>query len=287
MEDDLTRIFGSDKIKRMMDTLGVPEDQPIQNGIISRAIESAQGKIEGFHFDSRKHVLEYDEVMNKHRKVVYTLRREIVDTEEVKGKILEIVGKQFSDVLAAHTQEDFAQNWNIKEIGEDVNVVIPLSVEAEAKIAAIQNEELGPEDKRRKLLEYFSELVEAIYEQKEKELSFELMRQVEKTVLLRNIDMLWMDHLENMEYLQDSVRLRAYGQQDPLIEYKNEGHRMFKEMIAAIDRNVATTIFKVGAPPRNAPQPVMVSHTPHAEKVGRNDPCPCGSGKKYKRCHGA
>ncbi len=287
MEDDLTRIFGSDKIKRMMDTLGVPEDQPIQNGIISRAIESAQGKIEGFHFDSRKHVLEYDEVMNKHRAVVYKLRREIVDTAEVKEKILEIVGKQFSDVVEAHAQDEFAQNWNIKEIGEDVDVIVPLSTEAEANITAIQNEELGPEDKRRKLLEYFNELAETTYEQKEKELSSEVMRQVEKMVLLRNIDTLWMDHLENMEYLQDSVRLRAYGQQDPLIEYKNEGHRMFKEMLAAIDRSVATTIFKVGVPrQQQEARPVMVSSAPHADKAGRNDPCPCGSGKKYKKCHG-
>ena len=288
MEDDLTRIFGSDKIKRMMDTLGVPEDQPIQNGIISRAIESAQGKIEGFHFDSRKHVLEYDEVMNKHREVVYKLRREIVDTEEVKEKILEIVGKQFSDVVAAHTHDEFAQNWNVKEIGEDVNVIVPLSAEAEAKIAAIQNEEIGPEDKRRNLLGYLHELAAATYEQKEKELSSEVMRQVEKMVLLRNIDTLWMDHLENMEYLQDSVKLRAYGQQDPLVEYKNEGHRMFKEMLAAIDRNVATTIFKIGVPrqtPQQAQQ-IVVSSAPHTDKAGRNDPCPCGSGKKYKKCHG-
>ena len=287
MEDDLTRIFGSDKIKRMMDTLGVPEDQPIQNSIISRAIESAQGKIEGFHFDSRKHVLEYDEVMNKHREVVYKLRREIVDTQEVKGKILEIVNKQFSDVVAAHAQDEFAQNWNVKEIGEDVNVIVPLSAKEEADITAIQNEELGPEDKRRKLLEYLHKLAETTYEQKEKELSSEVMRQVEKMVLLRNIDTLWMDHLENMEYLQDSVRLRAYGQQDPLIEYKNEGHRMFKEMLAAIDRSVATTIFKVGVPrQQQEARPVMISSAPHADKAGRNDPCPCGSGKKYKKCHG-
>ena len=287
MEDDLTRIFGSDKIKRMMDTLGVPEDQPIQNSIISRAIESAQGKIEGFHFDSRKHVLEYDEVMNKHREVVYKMRREIVDTEEVKGKILEIVNKQFSDVVAAHAQDEFAQNWNVKEIGEDVNVIVPLSAKEEADITAIQNEELGPEDKRRKLLEYLHKLAETTYEQKEKELSSEVMRQVEKMVLLRNIDTLWMDHLENMEYLQDSVRLRAYGQQDPLIEYKNEGHRMFKEMLAAIDRSVATTIFKVGVPrQQQEARPVMISSAPHADKAGRNDPCPCGSGKKYKKCHG-
>ena len=289
MEDDLMRIFGSEKIKKMMDSLGVPEDQPIQNMIVSKAIESAQGKIEGFHFDSRKHVLEYDEVMNKHREAVYKMRREMLTAEDVKARVIDIVRAETDAVVEAHTQDDFTQNWNITEIEQDTDVILPLSREDITTMEAIQKEEVSPTDKRTKLKEYIAKLIEAMYAQKEKEYSEELMRQVERLIVLRNIDTLWMDHLENMEHLQDSVRLRAYGQQDPLIEYKNEGHRMFKEMIAAIDRNVATTIFKIG-PPRQQTQearPVTISATPNADKIGRNDPCPCGSGKKYKKCHGA
>ncbi|MBI3685480.1 preprotein translocase subunit SecA [Candidatus Azambacteria bacterium] len=316
LEDDLARVFGSDKIKKVMDTLGLPEDQPIQNSFVSKAIESAQKKIEGFHFDSRKHLLDYDEVMNKHREVVYKLRWETVhgnprtqraeqslyDGDDTKEKILDIVGRHIQSVIAAHTQEDFSQNWNVKEIGEDMKVIVPLPEGAEAAVAAIVAKELSPDEKRSELDAYFTDLVQDAYEQKEKELGGEAMRQVERMIILRNIDTLWMDHLENMEHMQDAVRLRAWGQQDPLIEYKNEGHRMFKEMLAAFDHNIASTIFKIGARQVSSapsfanamegkPFPVKVGLPAEAPrsgaKVGRNDPCPCGSGKKYKKCHGS
>ncbi|MBI1755027.1 preprotein translocase subunit SecA, partial [Candidatus Azambacteria bacterium] len=316
LEDDLARVFGSDKIKKVMDTLGLPEDQPIQNSFVSKAIESAQKKIEGFHFDSRKHLLDYDEVMNKHREVVYKLRWETVhgnprtqraeqslyDGDDTKEKILDIVGRHIQSVIAAHTQEDFSQNWNVKEIGEDMKVIVPLPEGAEAAVAAIVAKELSPDEKRSELDAYFTDLVQDAYEQKEKELGGEAMRQVERMIILRNIDTLWMDHLENMEHMQDAVRLRAWGQQDPLIEYKNEGHRMFKEMLAALDHNIASTIFKIGARQVSSepsfanamegkPFPVKVGLPAEAPrsgaKVGRNDSCPCGSGKKYKKCHGS
>ena len=216
LEDDLMRIFGGDKIKALMETLKIPEDQPIEAKMISKAIESAQAKVEGMNFDLRKHVLDYDDVMNKHREVFYRKRRQMLE----KPPILEIIKK------AGFTEAD--------------------------------------------------------YQKREKEVGEENMRQLEKLVCLQVIDAFWVEHLENMEYLRDSVRLRAYGQQDPLVEYKTEGHKMFKRLLEAIDTTIANTILK--AELKFHPRPVLGKLG--RKKIGRNDPCPCGSGKKYKKCHG-
>ncbi|MCH8741643.1 preprotein translocase subunit SecA [Patescibacteria group bacterium] len=236
LEDELLRVFGGDKIKSLMGFLKIPEDQPIEANMISSAIEQAQSKIEGFNFDVRKHVLEYDDVLNKHRGVIYKKRREVLkksqildsrDQNSLKFYVLEIVKKQ------GYTEED--------------------------------------------------------YTKKEKELGEKNMRQIEKVVVLRTLDMLWMDHLENMDSLRDSVRLRAYGQQDPLMEYKNEGHKMFQNLLRIMESSIAHTIFKAQIAQQPAQPSFAVqsgSPTPNSKKIGRNDPCPCGSGKKYKKCHG-
>ncbi len=226
LEDDLMRIFGGDRIKSLMNLLKIPEDQPIENRMISNAIESAQSKIEGMNFDARNHVLEYDDVMNKHRQVLYRKRKELLEKAEkgeLKQEILQMVGE------AAFPKDD--------------------------------------------------------YEKKAKEVGAESMRQVEKVVALRVLDMLWMNHLEEMEALRDSVRLRAYGQRDPLVEYKTEGHKMFKQLLDTLGSSIVNTILRAGVTkgPAAASQPV----SPQLKNgPGRNDPCPCGSGKKYKKCHG-
>lgn len=227
LDDDLIRIFGGEKMQQMMKGFHIPEDQPIESRLISSAIESAQGKVEGFNFDARKHLLEYDDVLNKHREVMYKKRREVLEKSQgsgLKEQLVEIVEK------AGHSKEE--------------------------------------------------------YEKKEQELGQENMRQAEKFVCLRVIDSLWIEHLENMEQLRDSVRLRAYGQQDPLVEYKNEGHKMFKGLLENIDTLIAQSIFgvRVTSQAKTSPSQVVSSNEP---KVGRNDPCPCGSKKKYKKCHGA
>jgi len=239
LEDDLLRIFGSDRIQSLMNVLKIPEDQPIEANLVSNAIESAQSKIEGMNFDLRKHILEYDDVMNKHREVIYKKRREILEKAQnanLKSQILEMVKK------AGYTEED--------------------------------------------------------YQKKEKEVGEENMRQIEKIISLRTLDMLWMEHLESMEHLRDSVRLRAYGQRDPLVEYKNEGHKMFRQLLSMLESNIAQTIFKVSLVPRTAEAPVVSSSAPNyaagarsKNKPGRNDPCPCGkinskTGQpmKYKKC---
>ena len=232
LEDDVMRIFGGDRIKSLMNMLKIQEDDAIQSGMISKSLEEAQSKIEGFNFDARKHVLEYDDVLNKHREVMYKKRREFLQKspDELKETVLEIVKKHG--------------------------------------------------------------ISESDYQKKEKELGAENMRQAEKIVALRVLDMLWIEHLENMEYLRDSVRLRAYGQQDPLVEYKNEGHKMFRQLLDNFEKGVANTIMRAQLntkPATGNPIPVTGNKSrPLAGKKepGRNDPCPCGSGKKYKKCCG-
>jgi len=249
MEDELIRVFGGDRLKNLMDRLGVSEDDVIENRFVSNAIEQAQSKIEGHNFDIRKYVLEYDDVMNKHRDAIYRARKEIL----------------FSD-----NNKDLVLDW-------------------------ISNYTENPQEQ---------------YEKRESELGPDMMRQLEKFVLLRVIDELWTDHIEAMEYLRDSVRLRAYGQRDPLVEYKIEGQNMFQQLMESIKAQVANLIFKAEfaqqpAKPKNIqesrPDILGESHE-HQEvinepahrqsepgsgpKIGRNDPCPCGSGKKYKKCHG-
>jgi preprotein translocase subunit SecA len=237
LEDDLIRIFGGDRIKSFMEVLKIPDDEAIEAKMISRAIEDAQTKIEGFNFDARSHLLEYDDVMNKHREVFYKKRREFLamSQSELKEKILEIIK------TAGFSQDDL--------------------------------------------------------EKKENEVDSEDFWKVVKFLCLRTLDMFWIDHLENMEYLRDSVKLRAYGQLDPLVEYKNEGHKMFQSLISNAEMSIAQNIFKIGIK-REAPafsRPVSTAMPSNIypktnqgkNKVGRNDPCPCGSGKKYKKCCGA
>lgn len=228
LEDELMQRFGSDKIKNLMNMLKVPEDQPIENRMISSAIEKAQAKIEGYNFDIRKHVLDYDEVMNKQREAIYNMRKEILfesTDEEIHNKVKELMND------------------------EELN-------KYEEKIKDIPENEKG---------------------------------NLEKFVMLRTIDMLWMEHLETMECLRESVGLRAYSQKDPLVEYKNEGHRLFGQMMNEINNAIVDMLMKVelkGQDTHSQRQQVDSHGGQASNKVGRNDPCPCGSGKKYKKCHG-
>jgi preprotein translocase subunit SecA len=241
LEDDLMRIFGGERIKSLMGIMKIPEDQPIAANLVSGAIESAQAKIEGMNFDLRKHVLEYDDVMNKHREVIYKKRREILEKSEIRNP----------------KDENSLRNYILELI----------------KKAGFKEED---------------------YQKKEEEIGEERMREVEKIISLRILDMLWLEHLENMEYLRDSVRLRAYGQRDPLVEYKTEGHKMFQRLLSQIESGIANTILRVSLAEKPAQpiqpiqqyQPVSNSSATARpkNKPGRNDPCPCGSGKKYKKC---
>lgn len=241
LEDDLMRIFGGERMKTLMSALKIPEDQPIEAKLVSKAIEDAQSKIEGLNFDLRKHVLEYDDVMNKHREVIYKKRKELLEIDALQGQ--------------TNFSSEGRENWRSK-------------IESWLKT---------PEEKK-------------LLEEKEKELG-ENFEQVVKFIALRTLDMLWVEHLENMDYLRDSVRLRAYGQQDPLIEYKNEGHKMFRRLLDSFEKSVINTLLHASVKPvenQNAFQKTGLTAKTRMgrAKVGRNDPCPCGSGKKYKKCHG-
>lgn len=304
-EDDLVRVFGGDRLKNLMDRLGVGEDDVIENRFVSSAIAQAQSKIEGHNFDIRKYVLEYDDVMNKHREAVYRLRKDTLLSSNSRDLILEYLEDQIGGLVDFHTRgQDY--KWNFEEIAESVKAMIPVESDIHAQII-----EVAKSGDKEKLSEFLISKAGSLYEIREKEIGADNMRRLEKIVLLRTVDELWMDHIEAMEYLRDSVRLRAYGQRDPLIEYKIEGQNMYNQLMQSIKAQVANLIFKVSLieqpkkinlqekrpdidqqPTTNSQRPTtnsdvvsressVVSH----EKIGRNDPCPCGSGLKYKRCH--
>ncbi len=305
-EDDVIRVFGGDRLTNMMNTLGIGEDDMIENKFISRAIEQAQSRIEGHNFDIRKYVLEYDDVMNKHREAIYRLRKEIVFSKDMKETVLGYVLDIVNQIVTIHAAEDEMAEWNMEEIAESIKTLI-------AKNESLHSElvEIGGSKDFHRLSEFLADYVTKAYEAKEKETGPEAMRQLERLVLLRTIDELWMDHIEEMEHLRDSVRLRAYGQRDPLIEYKIEGQKMFEKLQDSVKGQVANLIFKVSMiqQPKevkmeerrpdivreeghnhqaqiNEPAHRAPAQNDHPE-IGRNDPCWCGSGKKFKKCHGS
>lgn len=315
LEDDVMRVFGSDRIKRMMENFGIPEDQPIESKMVSRAIEEAQKKIEGFHFDARKHVLEYDDVLNKQRDAIYRLRKETLfangasgyqqPTVSLKERILEMIREEIKKIVEFHSSSGPDGRFNSEEVFEIMKATAGVPDEVRQKLTDMAVAE-DDYEKGEKIFEYLAGVIEKIYEERENKIDESGMRNIERVVMLRSIDMLWMEHLDQMEHLRDSVRLRAYGQRDPLVEYKNEGVRLFRELQAAIRSQIVNTIFKVGTVQQEPHEhknieerrPDAVSMQPGNEisesgsvapkknEVGRNDPCPCGSGKKYKRCHG-
>ena len=309
-EDDVIRVFGGDRLKNLMETLGVGEEDVIENKFISRAIEQAQFRIEGHNFDARKYVLEYDDVMNKHRSAIYHLRRDVLFNDNIRETVLGYVLDIVNQIVSMHAPEDETIDWNLEEISESLKTLLGPNTNIHPNLIEVANEK-----DFHKLSEFIFDYATKAYEAKEKETTPEMMRKLEKIVMLRTIDELWMDHIEAMEYLRDSVRLRAYGQRDPLIEYKLEGQKMFENLQNSIKGQVANLIFKVSLMERPrevkmeerrpavaeamAGKPDINSHK-HQEAInepvhrsnehpelGRNDPCWCNSGKKFKKCHGA
>lgn len=275
-----------------MERLGLPEDQPIQHGMITKSLESAQRKVEGHNFDIRKHLVEYDDVMNKQRTYIYKLRSQILTGESLKDNYLEILEAESERLVNANVHA---------ETGEII----------EEDLAKAMENILGSKVQfdKKTLLGSHSELTEAIqavfvtaYEDKEKRIGSDLMRILERALYLRTIDMLWIDHLDAIDHLREGIGLRGYGQKDPLIEYKNESYRMFKTLLGAIDAEIINLIYKVEiSAAATAPETRVTKMAEQAKgneakdksqaekgkkTVGRNDLCPCGSGKKYKKCCG-
>lgn len=320
MEDDLLRVFGSDRMKGLMDRLGLPEDVPIENRIVSRSVEQAQSRIEARHFDSRSYVVKYDDVMNKHRQVIYKKRNEVLESPigETKNLIMEYVEAELEHLVAFHTAGDDEKAWDLKEIYETVHAMFPIGLEERIQLEEVRSHAGGKfadAEARTAIIGYVKTLAERRYEELEKRVEdVELLRRVERSIVLRAIDSLWMEHLDQMMYLREGIGLRGYGQRDPLVEYKKEAYELFTELLANTQKQVANTIFKVSGVKRVASSPVtqgmreisapktMQAATARpngsissrvaqqlnaaAPKVGRNDLCPCGSGKKFKKCHG-
>ena len=293
LEDDLMRVFGSERIASVMDRLGMEEGQPIEHQIISRAIEGAQKRVEGINFNIRKNLLEYDDVMNQQRKVIYSQRSEILKSENLKETIMDMITELVeAAVLDASDPKIFPEEWDLKPLSDYVYNMFGLLLH----FSQAEQKDLTQEN----LMDTIKRQVIDLYKKKEQESDPESFMFLEKIAMLRAIDELWMDHLLGMDQLKEGIGLRGYGQMDPLKEYQKEGYSMFVSMIEGIKENTLKTLFRIRIEPQEpaivVPKKEMVlSHggdggsspvkrkTP---KVGRNDPCPCGSGKKYKHCCG-
>jgi preprotein translocase subunit SecA len=305
LEDDLLRIFGADRLKGLMGRIGMEDGVPIEHRWISRAIENAQKKVESHNFDIRKHLLEYDDVMNKQREVVYARRKELLSGAPLKEDVLDMSDALVEEIVAAHCEAEAPPaEWNWKAIDDAFFQQFKFRP---AFTAAITLSDGSPIHTGDDLIELASERVKALYEQRETEFTGPVMRQIEKIVMLQTLDSLWKDHLLAMDHLKEGIGLRGYAQQNPLVEYQKEGFTMFEALMATMQRDVIEKVFSVQVTRQQdvqqieqqpKPQRVVMSHGAETQaeavkpvkrdeaKVGRNDPCPCGSGKKYKRCHG-
>ncbi|RTQ94038.1 preprotein translocase subunit SecA [Lysinibacillus telephonicus] len=293
LEDDLMRRFGTDRMKNAMTKLGMDDSQPIQSGMVSKAVESAQKRVEGNNFDARKRLLQYDDVLRQQREVIYKERRDVLETENMRALVENMIQESIETIVGIHTQGD-QKEWNFKAI-EDY---IQANLLEEGAIKASDLEGKSPEE----MIQFIYSEVQKRYDEKEEQLTPERMREFEKVILLRSIDTKWIDHIDAMDQLRQGIHLRAYGQTDPLREYEQEGFAMFEEMIASIREDVTKYAMKAqirnnlereevakgqAVNPKEEAAPKKKQPVRKAEDIGRNDPCPCGSGKKYKNCHGA
>ncbi len=298
LEDDLMRLFGSDRLTAIVNTLGLEDDQPIEHRMLSNAIENAQRRVEGKNFDIRKHVLQYDDVMNKQREVIYGQRRQVLNGENLRDSFIKMIETTVDGLVSAYCGESpHPDMWDWESLRAQAGNLFMLN--DGLVLTREEMEDYTKDDLRKTLLNAAVQL----YEAREAEYGPELMRELERIVLLKVVDEKWMDHIDAMDQLRYGVGMRAYGQRDPVIEYKYEGFEMFEEMIKNIHEDSVRRILHIrvnreqGAPKREkVAEPLEASHgdsgprkpaARSSEKVGRNDPCPCGSGKKYKKCCGA
>ena len=297
LEDDLLRIFGGERITAIMERLGLEDGEPIEHRLISRAIENAQRKVEGHNFDIRKHILEYDDVMNKQREVIYRQRREALSGEDLHDEVFSMIDEIAAEVVNETVVDKMpAENWNWEAFDQFMGQYFNSAVEVKDNLEGLT---------RKDLAQRISEHVKAILRGKEALIGEDQFRQLERYVILQTVDNLWKDHLLSMDHLKEGVGLRGYAQQNPLIVYKKEGFEMFQGMIERIKHEVVAILcrIQIAEPeeieqvnPERDEKNLSFSHAggdgqkqpvKSAEsKVGRNDLCPCGSGKKYKRCCG-
>ena len=309
LDDDLMRRFGGERIRSIMDWAGIEDDVPIENGMINKSIENAQVKVESYHFDLRKHLVEYDDVVNTHRDVIYSERNKVLSGADLKANIQEMLGEQLSEIVHTTLGDGRPADWDVDGLLAEVGTILP------------PPEDLMDYDRLTRMgLDRIEDILlthaESLYGQMEEMVGREAMSEIERRLMLQAIDANWVQHLTTMENLRQGIGLYAYGQRDPLVMYKKQGMEQFQNLQSKIQSDIAHMVFRIqltfdqptngrarSAPPRGraaARQPsreTAVSRVGNAgrradasassgRKVGRNQPCPCGSGKKYKRCHG-
>ncbi|MBI4038703.1 preprotein translocase subunit SecA [Candidatus Daviesbacteria bacterium] len=323
LEDDLMRIFGGEQVSKVMDFLKMPPDMPIEHGLVSKAIEGAQKKVEGHNFDIRKHTVEYDDVMNQQRQIIYEIRKKVLEAASegknlfLKKEILEKIEREITNVVTIYSEE----GMNSKKIVEEFSAIVPVDENSQKEIAKQISSLSNPTE----IIRFLNELSVNFYKEREKQVGEETARQMEVFVYLNTIDTLWIEHLDTMDDLRSGIGLRGYAQRDPLIEYKREGFDLFEKLMVEIDYEIVRRIYKVAVAGQTPPEsrPVVIEKHPEIEigvetdlpfdgtkvrierngvvseqvygvqgqlnnphgKIGRNDPCYCGSGKKYKKCH--
>ncbi|MBP9850696.1 MAG: preprotein translocase subunit SecA [Candidatus Peribacteraceae bacterium] len=323
MEDELMRLFGGDRLKSMMQRLNVPDDMPLENGMVSKSIESAQKKVEGRNFDIRRHVVQYDDVMNKHRDIMYKRRQKllrkiggksaVMDTESLHDDVLTMIRREV-EVLAEYASDNDPEMWDTKKLREALGALHP------DLARAVGEEDLKTMTEPEEVKKRIEETMLTFYAQKTKHYGQENSEKAEQIVVLQSIDSHWMDHIDAMAHLREQVAFSGYAQRDPLIEYQDQGFQMFQKLLATIAATTVRTLLQIDFAQFAAPQVTMTSdvenlqtneaeiegalqtlgagpvkQSPASKKqmpanssnVGRNDPCPCGSGKKFKKCHGA
>jgi preprotein translocase subunit SecA len=310
LQDDLMTRFGSTFAGKLVGK-ALPDDVPIESGMLTKTLEMTQGKVESYFFDIRKHLVDYDDVVNKQREVVYGQRHKVLEGEDLKQNIQEMVGSEITRAIQSALRGD-PSDWPIEMLLAEINTIFPLP--------EYLDEDFVAENGREKTEDAILDAAEALYEEREEQFTVDMMRRVERAVMLQIVDRLWLQHLTMMQNLRQGIGLQAYGQRDPLVMYKKEGHEAFEDLLGRIRHDIAHAIFHVapaqqnqqstaqaqaakGAPTADARKPGTVDTTrtttvmskvgpqaggpaPSIKKLGRNDVCYCGSGKKYKRCHG-
>ncbi len=294
LDDDLMKIFGGDMITGVFNTLGADEDMPIESKIISGAVEKAQKRVEGKNFSIRKHVLQYDDVMNTQREIIYKQRKQVLNGEDLKNSIINMITSVVEDLVNQYSQEEVV---NYESLKEEIKNTFGLD-----NIEALQDKKFDES----KLQEELLSKVLAKYEEKEVEIGEQELRELERVVMLKVVDQKWMDHIDAMDELKDGIGLRAYGQKDPVVQYRIEGTDMFDEMIYSIKHDVVKILLNISKQQDvRRTETVRITNTSldnindvdgqkrapiivinQGPTIGRNDPCPCGSGKKYKNCCG-
>ncbi len=304
LEDDLMRIFGGDKIASIMTMLKIPEDEAIEHSMVSKALESAQVKVEGFYFDMRKRVVDYDDVMNKHRQVIYQLRNKLLSDAEssplsLRSRIMDLINEEIEILVNSRLTEGISTK-EIDVIVKEFITIIPFDDASQKQLV----KELGKTKDPQTIIAALKDIADSVYKGREKSIGVEMNREIEKYVYLTTLDEKWMDHLDNMESLRDGIGLRGYAQRDPLVEYQKESYAMFERLIGSVESEVVKKIYRLN--PTSTPQPssdVVLRKDEVSggkvnkktvkseakidsgkERIGRNDPCPCGSGLKYKKC---